>query len=77
MGVTASEVGYTSATAGRGDHEVYKGHLAAWGGAQRQHVKNGEMAVKAARIGVSDQVNLRCDHHFLSFCSDRLPFTTA
>jgi hypothetical protein len=27
MGVPTSEVGYTSATAGRGDHEVHKGHV--------------------------------------------------
>jgi hypothetical protein len=27
MGVPASEVGYTSATTGRGDHEVHKGHV--------------------------------------------------
>jgi hypothetical protein len=29
MGVTTSEVGYTSATIGWGDHEVYKGHVVA------------------------------------------------
>jgi hypothetical protein len=29
MGVPASEVGYTSATTGRGDHEVDKGHVVA------------------------------------------------
>jgi hypothetical protein len=29
MGVPVSEVGYTSATAGRGDHEVHKGHVVA------------------------------------------------
>jgi hypothetical protein len=28
VGVSASEVGYTSATTGRGDHEVHKGHVA-------------------------------------------------
>jgi hypothetical protein len=28
MGVLTSEVGYTSATTGRGDHEVHKGHVA-------------------------------------------------
>jgi hypothetical protein len=27
MGVPTSEVGYTSATIGRGDHEVHKGHV--------------------------------------------------
>jgi hypothetical protein len=29
MGIPTSEVGYTSATAGRGDHEVHKGHVVA------------------------------------------------
>jgi hypothetical protein len=29
MGVPASEVGYTSATTGRRDHEVHKGHVVA------------------------------------------------
>jgi heme/copper-type cytochrome/quinol oxidase subunit 3 len=27
MGIPTSEVGYTSATTGRGDHEVHKGHV--------------------------------------------------
>jgi hypothetical protein len=31
MGVPTSEVGYTSATTGRGDHEVHKGHVVALG----------------------------------------------
>jgi hypothetical protein len=29
MGVPTSEVGYTSATTGRGGHEVHKGHMVA------------------------------------------------
>jgi hypothetical protein len=29
MGVPVSEVGYTSATTGRGGHEVHKGHVVA------------------------------------------------
>jgi hypothetical protein len=29
MGVPTSEVGYTSATTGRGDHEVHDGHVVA------------------------------------------------
>jgi hypothetical protein len=29
MGVPNSEVGYTSATTGRGDHEVHKGNVVA------------------------------------------------
>jgi hypothetical protein len=32
MGVPTSEVGYTSATTGRGDHEVHKGHVVAMKG---------------------------------------------
>jgi hypothetical protein len=31
MGVPTLEVGYTSATTGRGDHEVQKGHVVALG----------------------------------------------
>jgi hypothetical protein len=27
MGISTSEVGYTSATTGREDHEVHKGHV--------------------------------------------------
>jgi hypothetical protein len=32
MGVPNLEVGYTSATTGRGDHEVHKGHVVVLGG---------------------------------------------
>jgi hypothetical protein len=31
MGVPTLEVGYTSATSGRGDHEVHKGHVVGGG----------------------------------------------
>jgi hypothetical protein len=31
MGFPNSEVGYTSATTGKGDHEVHKGHVVPWG----------------------------------------------
>jgi hypothetical protein len=31
MGVPTSEVGYTTATAGRGKHEVNKGYVVAFG----------------------------------------------
>jgi hypothetical protein len=31
MGVPSSEVGYNSATTGKGDHEVQKGHVVALG----------------------------------------------
>jgi hypothetical protein len=32
MGIPGSEVGYTSATTGRGDHGVHKGHAVVLGG---------------------------------------------
>jgi hypothetical protein len=32
MGVPTSEVGYSSATTGRVDHKVHKGHVVAFGG---------------------------------------------
>jgi hypothetical protein len=48
MGVQTSEVGYTSATTERGDHEVNKGHVVAlaqktnmctYGGSGEAHIK--------------------------------------
>jgi hypothetical protein len=36
MGVPTSEVGYTSDTAGRGDHEVHKGYVV--GGNNRRNI---------------------------------------
>jgi hypothetical protein len=36
MGVPTSEVGYTSATTGRGDHEVHKVHVVALDKKQRK-----------------------------------------
>jgi hypothetical protein len=39
MGVPTSEVGYTSATAGRGDHEVHKGYMVALGEILRELLK--------------------------------------
>jgi hypothetical protein len=38
MGFPISKVGYTSATTGRGDHEVHKGHVAAlgWGKVEKK-----------------------------------------
>jgi hypothetical protein len=36
MGVPTSEVGYTSATTGRGDHEVHKGHVVVLGKSNKQ-----------------------------------------
>jgi hypothetical protein len=34
MGVLTSKVDHTSATTGRGDHEVDKGHVVAWEGGE-------------------------------------------
>jgi hypothetical protein len=36
MGVPTSEVGHTSTTTGRGDHEAHKGHLVALGGKKQK-----------------------------------------
>jgi hypothetical protein len=36
MCILTSEVSYTSATTGRGDHEVYKGHLVVLGKERRE-----------------------------------------
>jgi hypothetical protein len=40
MGVPASEFGYTSATTGRGDHEVHKGHVVALAKKRNKKEKN-------------------------------------
>jgi hypothetical protein len=48
MGVPTSEVGYTSATVGRGDHEVHKGHVMALG----EREKN----CKCRRAGLSQSL---------------------
>jgi hypothetical protein len=55
MGVPTSEVGYTSATTRRGDHEVHKGQVVALGGKKKftvkpftQHSENSIVRSKAA-----------------------------
>jgi hypothetical protein len=45
MGVPTSEVGYTSATTGRGDHEVHKGHVVAL-----EKKKHFEKVIKAPNM---------------------------
>jgi hypothetical protein len=40
MGVPALEVGYISATTGRGDHEVHKGHVVALGKKLHQNISS-------------------------------------
>jgi hypothetical protein len=39
MGIPTSEVGYTSATTGMGDHEVHKGHVVA---SEKKKVKSDD-----------------------------------
>jgi hypothetical protein len=40
MGVPTTEVGYTSATSGRGDHEVHKRHVVALGREKNASAQN-------------------------------------
>jgi hypothetical protein len=45
MGVSTSEVGYTSATTGSGDHEVHKGHVVALGRENKNKHVNGTYTI--------------------------------
>jgi hypothetical protein len=49
MGVPTSEVGYTSATIGRGDHKVHKGHTVAFG-KKKKKKKRGSLNAHFSRI---------------------------
>jgi hypothetical protein len=49
MGIPTSEVSYTSATAGRGDHVVHKGHVVGALENNKQH-KYQLMAVQTERF---------------------------
>jgi hypothetical protein len=51
MGVPASEVGYTSATTGRGDHEVHKGHVVALG--EKKLINNANKCVTPGVSAIS------------------------
>jgi hypothetical protein len=42
MGIPNSEVGYTSATNGRGDHEIHKGHVVALEEEEKEEEKEKE-----------------------------------
>jgi hypothetical protein len=59
MGVPSSEVGYTSATTGRGDHEVHKGHVVAFGG---EKYESRVMMVKTRTITIKGKLAFS---HFL------------
>jgi hypothetical protein len=50
MGVPASEVGYTSATPGRGDHEVHKGHVVAL----KKTISYGKIRLDDKVVGLSE-----------------------
>jgi hypothetical protein len=50
MGVATLEVGYNSATTGRGDHEVHKGHVVALEKAKKT------LVVRTIAIFVTDDV---------------------
>jgi hypothetical protein len=47
MGVPTSEVGYTSATTGRGDHEVHKGHVVALGGESKEFLWGDSLRIRS------------------------------
>jgi hypothetical protein len=49
MGVRTSEVGYTSATTGRGDHEVHKGHVVAVEEKKRKNFKVKLLALEKSK----------------------------
>jgi hypothetical protein len=50
MGVPASEVGYTSATTGTGEHEVYKGHVVALRGSELKKTGHNQRNNIAERV---------------------------
>jgi hypothetical protein len=45
MGAPTSEVSYISATTRRGDHEIHKGHVVAWGGGGGDRAFNRDPSV--------------------------------
>jgi hypothetical protein len=65
MGVLTLEVGYTSATTGRGDHEVHKGHVVALGGGkfiQLYNEPNIFNVIKSSRVRWAGHVELMDDN---------------
>jgi hypothetical protein len=61
MGVPASEVGYTSATTGRGDHEVHKGHAVALGETNVRSTLNDKNS-KLLHCNYASQSTFRFSH---------------
>jgi hypothetical protein len=63
MGVPASEVGYTSATTGRGDHEIHKGHVV-----KKNNGTNTDCVlweVRGAVEGTSDNIQITLEHNII------------
>jgi hypothetical protein len=50
MGFPTLEVGYTSATTGRGDHEVHKGHVVALGEKNNSYTRKASVSVFAITV---------------------------
>jgi hypothetical protein len=55
MGFPTLEVGYTSTTTGRRDHEVHKGHVVALGGEFTVFITN-IISINSAKF-LTDQIN--------------------
>jgi hypothetical protein len=70
MGVSTLEVGYTSATTGRGDHEVHNGHVVALGGKKKQISEYGHTHYPLQKIYTASYTLLRkslCSHYVKVF----------
>jgi hypothetical protein len=62
MGVPTLEVSYTSATTGRGDHEVHKGHVAAFEKKIYVHLVGIYEELDMRMNGTQQPVNLNVQH---------------
>jgi hypothetical protein len=58
MGVPISDVGYTSATTGRGDHEVHKGHVVALGAKKIQLITRQFIYGNRGQIHTQDKIEI-------------------
>jgi hypothetical protein len=63
MGVPTSEVGYTSVTTGRGDHEIHKGHVVALG--EEGSVLSDCMTFFILQVSTADQ---HCGSNITKYC---------
>jgi hypothetical protein len=62
MGVPTSEVGYTSATTGRGNHEVHDGHVVAL---EKQQQTNISEFIVSIHNNILTNSNKLCDVTFV------------